>query len=294
MTTTIQDIKQAFQNEQKSITSYLQEQGAKAYLTDKWDYKNGNGGGITQIWDNSGFIEKGGVNFSFIEGEQLPPTALQTFNITNPSSFIATGISIVIHPLNPFVPTIHLNVRYFESGDLWWFGGGIDLTPIYPIKSQIIYFHQQLQTFCTQHQQDYQKLKTKCDEYFFLKHRNETRGVGGLFFDRLSNDKSKNFKFVVDLADSFVNLYTPFISQNKDLNYTEEQKEFQLYRRSRYVEFNLLYDRGTHFGLQSNGRTESIMMSMPPTVKWRYNWQAPQGSPEAELVNFYLKPRDWI
>ncbi len=207
--------------------------------------------------------------------------------------YLATGVSLVIHPRNPRVPTIHMNIRYFEAGDKWWFGGGIDCTPYYPVREQIIGFHKALKSLCEYHGRDYAADKTACDQYFHLRHRNEARGIGGIFFDHVQGDKAAGLAFVKALGHAFPDLYRPFVEGNVDKPFGQKEKQFQLYRRSRYVEFNLVYDRGTLFGLQSGGRTESILMSMPPLAAWKYDWQPPEGSEEAQLTSDFLKPRDW-
>ncbi|GMW00147.1 MAG: coproporphyrinogen oxidase [Candidatus Hydrogenedentota bacterium] len=277
-----------------AICDFLVASGGVAFREDQWHYEKGSGGGVTRVWEGNGLIEKGGVNFSAIRGLALPPSAATQFNIGPETPFIATGISLVIHPTNPNVPTIHLNVRYFEAGNVWWFGGGIDLTPYYPRLPDVIAFHRALKSLCDAHQEDYQKHKETCDQYFYLRHRQETRGVGGLFFDHLNRDKAAHFEFVCALASEFPSLYRPLIDAHRDRPYDDSMVAFQRYRRSRYVEFNLLYDRGTLFGLQSGGRTESILMSMPPKTEWRYNWAPAPGSAEAELTDFYLRPQDWL
>jgi len=271
-----------------------------------WNYEKGNGGGRTRVWEEAEgslqYLEKAGVNYSALSGDQLPAASLANMptNLTK-TQFRTTGVSVVIHPHNPNVPTIHMNVRYFEAGDLdnndvqiWWFGGGIDLTPSYSRINTIIQFHKGLKEICLKHSQDYDKFKKTCDEYFYLPHRKENRGVGGIFFDHLK-DKPKNelWAFVKGVGFKFIELYTPFLAL-KDLPYKPEQREFQLWRRSRYVEFNLLWDRGTKFGIQSNGRTESILISMPKSVIWKYSYEPPEGTPESILIKFYLKPQDWV
>jgi coproporphyrinogen III oxidase len=292
------EIGSRFKEVQNAITSFVEQADGNACKEENWEYQKekgaGTGGGCTRVWEGGDLLEKGGVNYSFIEGGKLPQSAATAFSIDEGTPFLATGVSLVLHPWNPHVPTIHMNIRYFEAGDLWWFGGGIDLTPIYPQKEQVIAFHKELEFLCQEHGEEYTKHKEKCDRYFFLPHRGETRGVGGLFFDHLNTDKHSHLEFTAGLGMQFNNLYTPFVKENRGKVYTEEEREFQLFRRSRYVEFNLLYDRGTHFGLQSGGRTESILMSMPATAKWRYNWCAEPGTREAELTEFYLQPQNWV
>lgn len=208
--------------------------------------------------------------------------------------FFATGVSLVFHPSNPNVPTIHMNIRYFEAGTNWWFGGGIDLTPYYPNVDQVIGFHKALKDVCDRHGQPYQEYKEECDKYFFLKHRGETRGVGGIFFEYLRNDKRKMFEFVKDVGMTLTKAYAPIALANKDLSFTPEMREFQLLRRSRYVEFNLLFDRGTKFGIESDGRTESILMSLPTVAKWKYSFHPAEGTIEHKFISNYLKPQEWL
>jgi coproporphyrinogen III oxidase len=287
-------IQEGFKDVQNDICGFLNEHNDKSYEEDLWTYEKGNGGGITRVWADGDFIEKGGVNFSAIRGTSLPASAATQFKIPEGTEFLATGVSLVIHPWSPFVPTIHMNIRYFEAGDVAWFGGGIDLTPCYPVKEQVIGFHKTLKKVCDSSGQDYAKDKETCDNYFFIPHRDETRGIGGLFFDHLREDLDKHFQYALNLGYAFKDLYRPFIEGNRDTTYTDAQREFLLYRRGRYVEFNLVYDRGTIFGLQSKGRIESILMSLPATVQWKYNFHAEPGTPEHELTEFYLKPQDWV
>ncbi|MCL4694287.1 MAG: oxygen-dependent coproporphyrinogen oxidase [Candidatus Hydrogenedentes bacterium] len=287
-------IEAAFRDIQDRIARFLVEADGSAYREDRWSYEKGSGGGITRVWEGGPLIEKGGVNFSAIHGESLPASAATQFNIAPNTPFVATGVSLVIHPWNPHVPTIHLNVRYFEAGDLWWFGGGVDLTPYYPVREDVVAFHRALKQLCDACGEDYVTHKKACDEYFFIRHRDETRGVGGLFFDHLRHDKERHYEFVCALGNGFPSLYRPLIERHRDAPYTDAQRDFQCYRRSRYVEFNLVYDRGTLFGLQSGGRIESILMSMPAVAKWRYDWRPEPGTPEAELTEVYLKPQDWL
>jgi coproporphyrinogen III oxidase len=235
-----------------------------------------------------------------VVGKHLPPSATATRPELAGASWEATGISLVIHPLNPYVPTTHANVRFFLAHKpgmqpVWWFGGGFDLTPFYPFDEDVLHWHRTARQACDSYGVDaYAKYKAECDKYFFLKHRNETRGVGGLFFDDLNNGNFEScFDFQRSVGDHFLKAYLPIVERRKDMAYGERERQFQLYRRGRYVEFNLVYDRGTLFGLQSNGRTESILMSMPPLVRWEYNYAPAVGSPEAKLYE-YLKPRDWL
>ena len=287
-------IQDGFKEVQNDICAFLNKHNSASYREDCWEYEKGNGGGITRVWSEGDLIEKGGVNFSAIRGTSLPQSAATQFKIPEGTEFLATGVSLVIHPWSPFIPTIHMNIRYFEAGDVAWFGGGIDLTPCYPEKNQVIQFHQTLKDVCDRSGHDYAKDKATCDEYFYLPHRDETRGVGGIFFDHLKTDRKKDFQYALNLGSAFKDLYRPFIEANRDREYTEAQREFLLYRRGRYVEFNLVYDRGTIFGLQSKGRIESILMSLPATAHWAYDYHPEPNSPEHTLTDFYLKPQDWV
>ena len=267
------------------------------FSEDLWD-RPGGGGGRSRNLSNGNVIQKGGVNFSEVKGK-TPELVLKSLDLP-PSDFYATGVSIVIHPLNPWVPIIHMNVRYFEmSNGTYWFGGGIDLTPHYVIETDAVFFHKQLKAICDQHNiSNYSQFKKSADDYFFMPHRNESRGIGGIFFDRLSSKEHKKkeniWQFILSLGNGFLPIYIELISRNKDRPFTKAQKDWQYLRRGRYVEFNLLYDRGTLFGLQSAGRTESILMSLPPIVKWVYDWNPEPGSEEAALYEKYLLRRDWI
>ena len=294
-------ISNEFSTIQDEICSFLKDFTGQSFTEDLWDYTKGSGGGRTRVWEatsDNDFLEKGGVAFSSISGDNLPKAATDAHNLPGDSKFMATGVSIVIHPRNPHIPTIHMNIRYFETDNTWWFGGGIDLTPYYPIKNQIIDFHCLLKQVCEKHNQPFDKFKDACDKYFFLPHRNESRGIGGIFFDQLntsnvpSKSKKELFDFVCDVGRTFNILYKISL-QNHSMDYSDNQREFQLIRRSRYVEFNLLWDRGTKFGIQSNGRTESILMSMPATAIWKYNYSPPKGSEEDSIIQYYFTPRDW-
>jgi coproporphyrinogen III oxidase len=287
------DIERAFRHVHDHISAFLADQDGQPYREDVWDYDRGSGGGITRVWEHATLIEKGGVNFSAIRGASLPNAAATQFHIPENTPFFATGVSLVIHPWNPHVPTVHMNVRYFEAGPLWWFGGGMDLTPYYPVREEVVGFHRALKALCEECGEDYAMHKKTCDEYFVIRHRNEMRGVGGIFFDHMHEDKEKHLRFAERLGMAFSDIYGPLIEANRDRPYTPAQRDFQLYRRSRYVEFNLVYDRGTLFGLQSGGRIESILMSLPATANWRYNWSPQPGTPEAELTEVYLKPWNW-
>ena len=280
--------------------SLEQEDGEAQFVEDAWDRKEG-GGGRTRVLTNGKVFEQAGVNFSHVYGNKLPPAATAQRPELAGRDFQAVGVSLVIHPHNPYVPTSHANVRFFiaeKPGEdpVWWFGGGFDLTPYYPFEEDVIHWHQVSKAACDPFGEDvYSKYKKWCDEYFFLKHRNETRGVGGLFFDDLNEwGFEKSFEFMQSVGDHFIKAYQPIINKRKEIPFGERERDFQLYRRGRYVEFNLVFDRGTLFGLQSGGRTESILMSLPPLVKWRYNWLPEDGSPEADLYENYLKPREWL
>jgi coproporphyrinogen III oxidase len=274
--------------------------GAAEFITDEWD-RTGGGGGRTRVISGGALFEQGGVNFSHVFGDQLPPSATKSRPELAGRGFEALGVSLVIHPDNPHIPTSHANVRYFEAaGDsgepVWWFGGGFDLTPYYPVREDVVHWHRTAADACWPFGEDvYPRYKQWCDEYFFNRHRNEARGVGGLFFDDLNEwGFERCFGFMKAVGNSYLDAYQPIIERRRDTPWTQAQKDFQLYRRGRYVEFNLVYDRGTLFGLQSGGRTESILMSLPPRVAFRYNWQAEPGTQEAELTDAWLKPRDWL
>jgi len=276
------------------------EDGQQTFQEDSWQRAEG-GGGRSRVLTDGAIIEKGGVNFSHVFGNQLPPSATAARPELAGRSFEAMGVSLVIHPHNPFVPTSHANVRFFiaESDDaqpVWWFGGGYDLTPYYPFEEDCVAWHRCAKQACEPFGESiYPRFKKWCDEYFFLKHRNEARGVGGLFFDDFNELNFDNsLAFLQSVGDSYIHAYQPLVAKRKNTPFSEQQKEFQLFRRGRYVEFNLVYDRGTLFGLQSGGRTESILMSLPPTVKWQYNWHPEPGSAEAELTEKFLPHRDWV
>ena len=274
--------------------------GQQKFLVDDWDRETG-GGGRTRVLTDGAVFEQAGVNFSEVYGDNLPGSATAHRPELAGRNFRAMGVSLVIHPHNPYVPTSHANVRFFiaekEGSDpVWWFGGGFDLTPYYGNKEDCKHWHQTAKQACDPFGDDtYDKYKTWCDEYFFLKHRNEPRGIGGLFFDDLNTpDFNTAFAFMQSVGDNFLPSYIPIVNNRKDTEYGERERNFQLYRRGRYVEFNLVYDRGTLFGLQSGGRTESILMSLPPVVNWKYNYQPEPDTAEAELYEVYLKPKDWI
>jgi len=276
------------------------EDGSQKFREDRWDRPEG-GGGRSRVLADGAVFEQAWVNFSHVFGKQLPPSATAHRPELAGRAWQALGMSLVIHPHNPFVPTSHANVRFFiaekdGAEPVWWFGGGFDLTPYYGFEEDCVHWHRTAKTACDPFGADvYARYKKWCDEYFFLKHRNEPRGIGGLFFDDL-NDVSfeHSFGLMRSIGDHYLEAYLPIVQNRKNTPYGERERDFQLYRRGRYVEFNLVYDRGTLFGLQSGGRTESILMSLPPLVKWRYNWQPEPGSTEWRLTDYFLKPRDWL
>lgn len=286
---------------QDSICAALEtEEPSACFVEDAWRREEG-GGGRTRVLTDGEVFEQGGVNFSHVSGFSLPPSATAKRPELANRQYEAMGVSLVIHPRNPYVPTSHANVRFFiakKDGEptIWWFGGGFDLTPFYPFREDVVHWHQTAREACQPFgAEQYARYKKWCDEYFFLKHRGETRGVGGLFFDDLSEpDFATAFGFMQSVGNHYIPAYLPIVRKCKNTAYGERERNFQLYRRGRYVEFNLVYDRGTLFGLQSGGRTESILMSMPPAAHWRYNWQPEPGSPEAELYDTYLKPQNWL
>jgi coproporphyrinogen III oxidase len=276
------------------------EDGTEHFREDSWERPEG-GGGRTRVLTEGTVFEQAGVNFSHVSGAKLPPSATAHRPELAGRSFQAMGVSLVIHPRNPYVPTSHMNVRFFvaekEGADpVWWFGGGFDLTPYYPFEEDCLHWHRTANEACGPYGTDYYaRFKKWCDEYFYLKHRGETRGVGGLFFDDFSERGFEHsFGFMRSVGDHYLPAYLPIVQNRRDTLYGERERDFQLYRRGRYVEFNLVYDRGTLFGLQSGGRTESILMSLPPLVKWRYNWRPAGGTPEARLYEEFLKPREWL
>ncbi|NOZ09947.1 MAG: oxygen-dependent coproporphyrinogen oxidase [Gammaproteobacteria bacterium] len=276
------------------------EDGSARFIEDRWDYPKG-GGGRSRVLADGQVFERAGINFSHVHGDALPASATAHRPELAGRRFQALGVSLVIHPRNPYIPTSHANVRFFTAeqeneNPIWWFGGGFDLTPYYGFKEDAVHWHRTAKAACDPFGKGvYEKYKQWCDEYFFIKHRNEARGIGGLFFDDLNDGGFERcFEFMQSVGDHYIEAYRPIVARRKDTNYGEREREFQLYRRGRYVEFNLVYDRGTLFGLQSGGRTESILMSLPPLVSWRYQWQPLAGSPEAELYETFLKPQDWL
>jgi coproporphyrinogen III oxidase len=276
--------------------------GQEKFVEDAWERSDGlAGGGRTRVLNNGAIIEQGGVNFSHVRGTSMPASATANRPELAGRSFEAIGVSLVIHPHNPYAPTSHANVRFFiaeKEGEepIWWFGGGYDLTPYYGFEEDAVHWHQTAKNACDPFGEGiYPKYKKWCDEYFYLKHRDETRGAGGLFFDDLNEGGFEHcFNFLQSVGDSYTKAYVPIMERRKNTPFGERERDFQLYRRGRYVEFNLVYDRGTLFGLQSGGRTESILMSLPPLVKWRYNWQPEPGTDEAKLYEVFLKPQDWL
>ena len=297
-------ISAAYQLIQDEICAALEAVDGKAkFEEEKWE-REGGGGGRTRIIQNGNIFERGGVNFSAVHG-QLPHSLKKALNVDQ-DDFFATGISIVIHPNHPMVPIIHMNVRYFElpspiTGEdaaVRWFGGGIDLTPHYIVEDDARYFHQNLKEVCDKFNHDfYHRFKLWADDYFYIKHRNETRGIGGIFYDRLTANDGLTWENIFDfskaLARSFIPTYTELVNRNRDKDYTEDNKNWQYQRRSRYAEFNLVYDAGTKFGLETNGRIESILMSLPPTAKWVYNYQAQPGSEEEKTLSLLKKGINW-
>ena len=285
---------------QSRIIDALQEVDSQASSRrDEWVRPEG-GGGLSQLLEGGVVIEKGGVNFSDVQGENLPKTATAARPHLEGASFRAMGVSLVLHPLNPFVPTTHMNVRFFlaNKGEVqtWWFGGGFDLTPYYGFEEDAILWHRTAKNACEPFGSElYPRFKNWCDEYFFIRHRSEPRGVGGLFFDdfQLEGSFVRTFEFLQSVGDSFLKGYLPILERRRDQPWEDRHRQFQLYRRGRYVEFNLVQDRGTLFGLQSGGRTESILMSLPPLVRWDYDWHPESGSEEARLYETFLKPRNW-
>ena len=297
----IEQVKSYLLQLQDSICAELaEEDGSIDFITDEWQRPEG-GGGRSRVLTEGAVFERAGVNFSHVHGANLPPSATASRPELAGRSFQAMGVSLVIHPRNPYVPTSHANVRMFvaEKGGeepIWWFGGGYDLTPYYGNREDCVSWHQVAADACKPFGGEvYPRFKKWCDDYFYLKHRDEPRGVGGLFFDDLNEwDFATSFAFLRAVGDSYIAAYRPIVARRKDQGYGDRERQFQLYRRGRYVEFNLVYDRGTLFGLQSNGRTEAILMSLPPLVRWEYAYEPEPGSPEAELTEYYLQDRDWL
>ena len=285
---------------QQLIVERIEQIDGKKFKRDSWERVEG-GGGISCVMEEGNVLERGGVNFSHVFGTQLPPSASANRPELAGRGFEAMGVSLVFHPRNPYAPTVHMNVRFFvaqQSGaePVWWFGGGMDLTPYYGFAEDAVHFHRMCRNALLPFGVDYHaKYKKWCDEYFYLKHRQEPRGVGGIFFDDLSEGGFEHcFNLVESVGDHFLSAYAPILERRLDTPYGEHERDFQAYRRGRYVEFNLVYDRGTIFGLQSGGRTESILMSLPPIVKWRYDWKPEAGTPEAALYSDFLVGKDWL
>ena len=288
---------------QQHIIQRLEQLDGQAFVSDGWQREPGGrleGDGLTRLIENGAVFERGGCNFSHVRGRVLPPSATQHRPELAGAPFEAMGVSLVLHPHNPFVPTVHMNVRMFaalpaEREPVVWFGGGMDLTPYYGFERDAQHFHRTCESALAPHGEAlYTRFKTWCDEYFFLKHRNEPRGVGGVFFDDLNEGGFERcFALTQAVGNAFTQAYLPVLAKRRDTPYGERERDFQAYRRGRYVEFNLVWDRGTLFGLQSGGRTESILMSLPPVVKWRYDWKPEAGTPEAELYEVFLQPQDW-
>jgi len=273
---------------QARIVGALEALDGKPFATDSWQRPEG-GGGVTRVIEEGNLFERGGVNLSHVRGVSLPPSATASRPQLAGRPWEAMGVSLVLHPRNPYCPTVHMNVRHFSAGDTWWFGGGMDLTPYYGFEEDARHFHATCKKAVGSH---YPRFKKWCDEYFHLKHRNEPRGIGGIFFDDFA--EASAFDVMQAVGDHFLTAYSPIIEKRRQHPFGERERDFQAYRRGRYVEFNLVYDRGTLFGLQSGGRTESILMSLPPVVSWRYDWKPAPGSPEERLYVDFLKPRDWI
>ncbi|WP_295641708.1 oxygen-dependent coproporphyrinogen oxidase [uncultured Methylibium sp.] len=292
---------------QSRIVAALEAEGGQPFLSDGWTREPGGaleGDGLSRLIEGGTLLERGGCNFSHVKGRKLPPSATQHRPELAGAPFEALGVSLVFHPRNPHVPTVHMNVRMFaahkplpdgSTETVGWFGGGMDLTPYYGVEEDAAHFHATCRDALAPFGDDkYPRFKQWCDEYFFLKHRNEPRGVGGVFFDDFSElGMERSFEMMQAVGDALVSAYLPIVQRRRDTPYGEREREFQAYRRGRYVEFNLVWDRGTLFGLQSGGRTEAILMSMPPSVTWRYDWHPEPGTPEARLYSDFLRPRDW-
>ena len=293
-------LKDYFTGLQASIVAELEDFDGQPFRTDRWQRPEG-GGGISRLIEQGNFFERGGVNFSQVTGNKLPPSATAHRPELAGRTWEAMGVSLVLHPENPYCPTAHMNVRCFiaeQEGEtpVWWFGGGMDLTPYYGFREDAAHFHRTCKEALTPFGNDvHPRYKQWCDEYFFLKHRNEARGVGGVFFDDLCEGGFERcFALTQAVGNSFTKAYLPILARRRETPFGERERDFQAYRRGRYVEFNLVWDRGTLFGLQSGGRTESILMSLPPIVKWRYDWHPETDSREAELYEVFLKPQDWV
>jgi len=286
---------------QQRIVAQLEDLDGKAFVRDEWTRPEG-GGGTSRLLEDGGLFERAGVGFSHVAGTKLPPSATAARPELAGRGWEAMGVSLVLHPRNPYVPTVHMNVRFFAAtgptrpgeGAVWWFGGGMDLTPYYPFEEDCIHFHRVNRAALEAFPGLYERFKPACDAYFFLKHRNEPRGIGGTFFDDFTEGGfDQAFAVMRSVGDAFLPAYMPIAQRRRTSLYGTREREFQAYRRGRYVEFNLVWDRGTLFGLQSGGRAESILMSLPPIVRWRYEWSPEPGSPEARLNEVLMPPRDW-
>jgi coproporphyrinogen III oxidase len=279
------------------IAGFEASDGTGRFISESWD-RPGGGGGTARVLTEGAVFERAGVNVSAVFGEQVPASIYNERPGTKGHPYFASGVSLVLHPRNPYAPTFHANFRYFEAGDDWWFGGGLDLTPSYGFEEDARHFHGTLRDLCARHDLiDYQEAKQTCDRYFYIKHRNEMRGIGGIFFDNLhpagENGFERGLAFARDGITTILDAYLPIVERRKNMPYGERERNWQLYRRGRYVEFNLVYDRGTLFGLQTNGNIEAILMSLPPLARWEFKYQPEPGSPEAEAVTFY-QPREWV
>ena len=297
----IEQVKKYLIDLQQTICSEIELlDGGSVFEQDYWSRDDQRGNGVTCIISNGNVFEKGGVNFSIIRGDKMPKSATANRPELEGRQYTALGVSLVLHPDNPFIPTAHANVRFFvaeEQGKdpIWWFGGGFDLTPYYGFDEDSVHWHETAKKACIPFGEDvYPKYKKWCDDYFYLIHRNEQRGIGGLFFDDLNGDFEKCFDFMKSVGSHFTEAYIPIAKKRINTSFNKKEKDFQLYRRGRYVEFNLIYDRGTLFGLQSGGRTESILMSLPPKTQWSYQYKIEPGSEEEKLTSYFLKPRDWV
>ncbi|HZW21260.1 oxygen-dependent coproporphyrinogen oxidase [Noviherbaspirillum sp.] len=305
MTTSPDTVKAYLLGLQQRIVAALEQVDGKQFIVDQWERPHGTspikGGGISRILEEGNVLERGGIGFSHVSGTSLPPTAAANRPEIAGRSWEAMGVSLVLHPRNPYAPTSHMNVRFFtatKEGEepVWWFGGGMDLTPYYGFEEDAQHFHQVCKDALAPFGDGlHPRFKQWCDDYFYLKHRQEPRGVGGIFFDDFHElGFEQSFAMLRSVGDGFIDAYVPLLQRRKDMPYGERERDFQAYRRGRYVEFNLVLDRGTLFGLQSGGRTESILMSMPPVVKWRYDWKPEPGTPEAKLYTDFLTPREWV
>ena len=297
----IEQVKKYLIDLQQTICSEIELlDGGSVFEQDYWSRDDQRGNGVTCIISNGNVFEKGGVNFSIIRGDKMPKSASALRPELEGRQYTALGVSLVLHPDNPYIPTAHANVRFFVAEDqgkdpIWWFGGGFDLTPYYGFDEDAVHWHETAKKACIPFGEDvYPKYKKWCDDYFCLTHRNEQRGIGGLFFDDLNGDFEECFDYMKSVGSHFTEAYIPIAKKRMNTTFSEKEKDFQLYRRGRYVEFNLIYDRGTLFGLQSGGRTESILMSLPPKTQWSYQYKIEPGSEEEKLTSYFLKPRDWV